>query len=136
MKFNIFSIFIFAVVSCSSQENTSLKQIDYYAGTRGTSIQLTVSEAGIVYTKNNERSLKTITPNEWKEIELLISEIDIKSIDALIAPSSESASDRALIAYITINTQDTLYETSRFDHGNPPPELKILIDNLYQLIDQ
>lgn len=75
-----------------------------------------------------------LSKKQWSEIESLASKIDPKSIDKLSAPSSENATDRALSASITINKNDVIYESSTFDHGNPPDELKPLISKLFELI--
>jgi len=40
-----------------------------------------------------------------------------------------------MIGSLLINKNGQIYESSTFDHGNPPSEIKELIDTLFELAD-
>ncbi|MBL4568525.1 MAG: hypothetical protein JKY69_02310, partial [Flavobacteriaceae bacterium] len=51
------------------------------------------------------------------------------------APTDDRIRDAALHATLTIILGDKTYSSQTFDHGNPPKELKSLIDALFKFVD-
>jgi len=126
-------VLLFTIISssCNSQENKSIIEIEYFASTRGNSIRIIVSPDHLIY---NDTSSK-ITPKKWDAITLLIDEIDLTQISKLQAPSEERFRDASLVAEIKITTSDTIYISSQFDHGNPPKEIKKLVQQIINLVE-
>jgi len=116
--------------SCNSQESTTIKQIDYSASTRGSSIKIIASPHQIVY--NNE--ILEITSEKWNSLTSLIKEINLNNLKNLKAPSEDRFRDAALAADLKITTSENLFTSSQFDHGNPPKELKPLLNMLNELV--
>ena len=63
----------------------------------------------------------------------MVLEIDLDAMRKLVPPSTESHTDRAMIGSLSINKNGKYYKSSTFDHGNPPKEIKELIDALFEL---
>lgn len=134
MKF--FSILIFSLVSLSNCDSQTLEDLtlNYSAATRGSSITLNATSSEIQYSDLNGDKKITLSKSEWNEIKELVSEIDVDAIENLKAPSEGSHTDRALVATLSITIGDETYESVNFDHGNPPVELKKLIDGLFETV--
>jgi hypothetical protein len=134
MKFIFYSLFSLLLLSncdATSQSN-ELASITYSAATRGSSISLIATTSELNYTDYNGTKKISLTTEQWNELKVLVNKIQLSSIQELEAPSTASSADRALIASLTINTGSNTYESSTFDHGNPPDELKKLIERLFE----
>jgi len=130
LKLQFLLLFIIICFSCNSQESTTIKQIDYSASTRGSSIKIIAYPNQIVY--NNE--ILEITPKKWTSLTSLIQEINLDNLKNLKAPSEDRFRDAALAAEIKIITSENIFTSPQFDHGNPPKELKPLLDKLNALL--
>ena len=129
-------IFIFSLVSlsnCNSQSHEDFT-LNYSATTRGSSIILDATSSEIEYSDMDGDKNITLNKSQWDEIKELISKIDVDEIENLEAPSNGSHTDRALVATLSITIGDKTYESVNFDHGNPPVELKKLIDGLFEIV--
>lgn len=113
-------------------------QIIYKAQTRGSNLEYTVDTTHImaiskgIEGKNSKTVLKTV---DKEALIALLSSIELNRINKLIPLSQEYISDRALMANVVIIINGKAYESSTFDHGNPPNELKPLIDKILALIE-
>ena len=139
LYFTMQSIYIllfssFMLVNCSAQTKDSIS-IEYKAVTRGSQISLLANSEGIIYKSYDKNLELKISEHQWDEITVLVLNIDLDKIKNLIPPSTESHLDRAMIGSLLINKNGKIYESSTFDHGNPPSEIKKLIDILFELVD-
>lgn len=89
-------------------------------------------------TKNNytanilgNKSEVMMSPKEWNQFTQLVNAIQLSDIPNLEAPSHTSAADRKMSATIRIFLKDKVYESAKFDDGNPPKELKALVEKLF-----
>lgn len=121
-------------INCSAQTNDSIS-IEYKAVTRGSQITLLANPEEIIYTSYDKNLELKISKHQWDEITVLVLNIDLDNMVNLISPSTESHVDRALIASLTIHKNSVVYVSSTFDHGNPPSELKELIETLFELVN-
>jgi len=136
----IIMLALIANVTCSSkeQEPKSVFKVVYKAQTRGANIVYIINKDSIKATTigyegvNGGRALKSV---DKKEIVALIEAIELETIKNLNPPSQESAVDKSLIASVQIIENGKEYESSTFDHGNPPMELKPLVDKILALIE-
>ena len=131
-------VFIFSIVlltNCSAQNEHDSLSINYNAATRGSKITIVAKTYEIIYTTNLETKNSTLSKKQWSEIKELVLQIELSAISNLEAPSNESYTDRALIGSLTIIKNNETYESSTFDHGNPPKELKELINKLFEFVN-
>ncbi|OIQ36444.1 MAG: hypothetical protein BM563_10720, partial [Bacteroidetes bacterium MedPE-SWsnd-G1] len=108
--------------------------ISYYASTRGSSFEFEISNSVLQFSKNQRFGEKKLSKKELKKIGALLTKIDLKAIPNLVPPSTKSYFDGAMAATLIIECNSKKFESSTFDHGTPPKELKELIDYIFDLI--
>lgn len=106
--------------------------LNYKAATRGSSVTLDANSSEILYSDMNVDRKITLSKKQWNEIKEFVSKIDVNEVQNLTAPSERSHTDRSLVATLSIIIEDKTYESVNFDHGNPPKEIKPLIQYLFQ----
>ena len=139
------NLLIFLLVLATSQECSQLEQdkkvirsVTYNAMTRGSSFKCIINDKKITVIskgsdlKNGERE---ISRQQWEDLGKVINRIQLENIGKLNAPSKESSIDAALIASVVITIDDKVFESSTFDHGNPPKELKPLTNKILALAE-
>lgn len=132
LRLEFILFFTFICFNCYSQKNITVKQIEYFASTRGSSIQILVNADRIIY---NDTIFK-ITPKKWNSLTSLVQKINIDKLNNLLAPTEFRFRDAALAAEIKITTLETTYTSSQFDHGNPPKEIKKLVKEVLVLVEK
>ncbi|GAA4308985.1 hypothetical protein GCM10023115_36310 [Pontixanthobacter gangjinensis] len=140
MKFSFFTflIILFAANDCSHQEAASVESVSYETFTRGSSTMYTLTPENIEIKStglNASESSSKITSEEWKELLNTIKVMEVSEISQLKAPSDSRASDAALHAILSVRKNDTIYKTNSFDHGNPPAEVKPLVEAILRLAE-
>ena len=121
-----------------NQDRTIQFSVNYKAATRGANFEYIINNERIVVNsmgldqKNGERA---ITLQERNQMMALVDEMELDEIGTLIPPSNNSVSDRALIASLKVSKDGKIYESSSFDEGNPPMEIKPLIDKIVALVE-
>ncbi|MCH4822645.1 hypothetical protein ML462_05615 [Gramella lutea] len=133
-----FLIFLFAANDCSNQAFQSVESISYETFTRGSSTMykvtpeiITVKSTGL---NASERS-ENISAGDWQNLLVTIESVDVSNMSQLEAPSDSRASDAALHAILSLRKNDTIYKTNSFDHGNPPSEVKPLVEAILRLAE-
>lgn len=121
---------IFSEKSISKVEKISLSE-----RTRGTNRIFTLSNGKLESSINGIINNKEISQNDWSKTTDLADKIKLEEISKLEAPSTKRYSDAALASVITITKNETEYQSSAFDSGNPPAELKSLYDEIQKLIE-
>lgn len=138
MKAFISLIIILSTMSCVSQKSNStqesIKEIVFNAQTRGSLVNITVSDYTVFYKTHGNSKTYAINASQRKELEALINKLNIKNISELKAPSNKRAFDGALRATLAIKIGETNYVSSEFDDDNPPEEIKAIIDTLRSYI--
>ncbi len=113
------------MISCSAQNKANnFNLISYEAQTRGSIVKIKIEDNKISYNTYNGVGVYKLSEEKLKNLNELVSELNLKEIKNLKAPTKNSATDRALIAKITFKLKDVEYTSSTFDSGNPPKELK------------
>lgn len=112
------------------------KTVTYTALSRGFYRHISVTEGKLMVSEN--QSLKpmatTILKTEdWKSIDDMISKIDVKTLQRLKPPSTNHTFDGAPHATLSLRNGDLEVMSPTFDHGNPPKELKPLVNKLLSL---
>jgi len=108
--------------------------INYEAVTRGSSIILVATSSLITYKDFEiDREIKP-SSKEWETLIQLLNDINLSNIKNLTSPSSNSAVDAALQATLSIAKNSTIYTSQTFDHGNPPKELKPVLEKIFSIL--
>ncbi len=111
---------------------------EYEAFSRGFFLHIEVNEKYIKTSK--DRSLKKIKTKkclnkDWEHLLAITKTIAIKSIGQLEAPDNKRHIDAAAIAHLNIISQGQKYHSANFDHGNPPKEIKQLVNTILSLAE-
>ena len=136
MKFRNFLLLMVVFSSCKAQNNLETMVIKYEAVTRGSAVELEASVFQLVY-KDVEVS-KVIRPTPtvfWNGIKEIVEKMNVDALESYNAPTDDRIRDAALHATLTITLGNKTYSSQTFDHGNPPKELKPLIDVLFKIME-
>lgn len=128
--------------SCTNSKSKGMENItleyEYYS--RGTYGKLRVNNKSILtYDKRDllkPSTEKTISDSDWELLSKLVSELNLNAIATYKDPTQKRFYDGAPIAEFVIKTADKEYKTVAFDHGDPPVELKIIIDKINEIATQ
>ena len=136
MKNLLFLLLLISISSCKSQNETGVISIIYEAITRGSSIEIKATSSLFTYKDIEPEKQFKPTKNDWKSVKTLIEEINLSEMYRFNAPSEKSSVDAALQATLSITLNETTYSSQTFDHGNPPKELKKIIEKLFDLVSE
>jgi len=139
-----FILVFFLAKGCGSSEvKTELQKesanisFEYEANTRG-SYKKVLAKQDTVYTiktRNGKPEERTLSKKDWNSLLDLLSKVDATKIADLKAPSEKRFYDGAMIAGLKVIYKDKTYESSNFDHGNPPAEIKDLVNKIIEVSD-
>ena len=127
---------VFLSKSCTSQKKIDLKTavMEYTASTRGFYQKISIQDQMVSISKdrggNDNPVAVKISDKDWKQLVGYFETIHLDSLATLKAPSQKRFHDGAAIANLKVSYQDKSYETTAFDHGNPPLEIKKLVDKI------
>lgn len=145
--FALLTLTLVVLTGCKSQMTSAetAKPIDgkvkyeYKAYTRGAKIEIVLDDRLLT---GGKRSLgqqeSKITPSyvtqtEWEILLTETGKIDLEKLETLEAPTKKHQFDGAMGANLTITVDGKAYSTVTFDHGNPPDEIKPLVENIIEL---
>ena len=133
---------LFLGKGCEAQKNEDLETtvVEYVANTRGFYKKIVVQNKTITVSKDrrgddNPTPVKTADADLQKIIEAF-QKVDLDELPNLEAPSKKRFYDGAAIANLKITYKDKTYESSSFDHGNPPSEIKKLVTIINALVKE
>lgn len=115
-----------------------LNSITYSVMTRGSSYNCSIDEKKIYIESTStttERKSRTISTEEWIELNVTVENIALNEIQNFKGPTTERTFDGARIATVVIKINGESYESEIFDEGSPPEELKSLIDIILALAE-
>ena len=108
--------------------------IEYTANTRGFYQKITIKDQMVSVLKdrnNSDKAINTkITDADWAALINDFKEVKLETLKDLKAPTEKRFYDGAAIANLKITYKDKDYETTSFDHGFPPKEIKKLVDKI------
>ncbi len=143
----LFTNFILFLASCGetktiAQNNTSnqnsINVIEYEAVSRGYFLAITIDKDSITKFKDRNRKESasvSCSLKDWNTIIADMKKIEFEKITDLKAPSDKRTFDGAAHAQLKITTSTQIYTSNSFDHGNPPQELKSLVDTILSLTE-
>ena len=112
--------------------------IEYTANTRGFYQKITVKDQMVSISKDrnsNDKAISTkISDSDWAALITDFKEVNLETLKDLKAPTEKRFYDGAAIANLKINYKDKDYETTSFDHGFPPKEIKKLVDKINSFV--
>ncbi|KOS06954.1 hypothetical protein AM493_13620 [Flavobacterium akiainvivens] len=125
----------------ASAQKSGLSDVSfvYHAVTRGTIMDITITEKdtypykGRPGSEDEDIPYKETNAKDWDALIEETKKIDLTTLDALEAPSKKHQFDGALAATLTIKANGESYATHTFDHGNPPAEIKPLVDKIIEI---
>jgi hypothetical protein len=126
--------------NCSSQTNKDLKDtaVEYTASTRGFYMKISIKDQMLTVSKDrntsNPATETKISDADWEELITAFKTIDLNGITALKSPTEKRFYDGAAIGNLKINYKDKEYESSAFDHGYPPTEIKKFVDKINSFV--
>ncbi|MCB7481722.1 hypothetical protein [Christiangramia sediminis] len=138
ISFLVLIMMFFSTNNCSNQKIDSIESFTYETFTRGSSTIYTVTPDKIQVKStglNSNENSNNITPAKWNSLVNTAQNIDISEMSKLKAPSDSRASDAALHALLSVRKNDTIFKTNSFDHGNPPAEVKPLVEAILRLAE-
>lgn len=136
---SLLSVLLFVLGSCNSLKNgvwTSVEmkdiEIQYEANTRGFYNKLILKNATISSTNDREGKENPIV-QKVSEVDrnALIQElnnVDLENLSNLKAPTEKRFYDGAAIANLKITYKGKIYQSSDFDHGFPPMQIKRVVE--------
>lgn len=80
----------------------------------------------------------TITPSSdfLSQLAVLYSQLNVKNLPNLKDPSQDRFFDGAPIATFSITTKEATYSSVAFDGGNPPAEIKDIVNKLIEISEK
>ena len=134
--FTLLFLTIFFGKGCDDTTAQDLQNttIEYTANTRGFYKKITIKDQIVSVLKDRNNSDKVIntkiTDADWAALINDFKEVKIETLKDLKAPTEKRFYDGAAIANLKITYKDKSYETTSFDHGFPPKEIKKLVDKI------
>lgn len=118
----------------TSDDKNAIFEYKYY--TRGFYKEHHISEEKIITYLDYKKEKfveKKITPLDWAKCLELLTQIDFDGFENLNAPSGLRHTDKVQHAELTLKINNSTFKSRAFDHGNPPKDLKSLVDHLLYL---
>jgi len=128
---------IFMSKGCSQELRQEMKatNIEYEALSRGMFLNINLQDDKLVVkTQRDAKAIESkLSKDDWNEIAESFTKIKLEELEELKAPSEKRFHDGASIAHLRVVYEGKLYQTESFDHGNPPKEIKKLVNKLISL---
>lgn len=127
---------------CSSARAQDIEAtvIEYTANSRGFYQKIMLKNQMLTVSKdrngNDKLVPKKLSDAEWKELVTCFKTVDLDSLSKLKAPTEKRFYDGAAIANLKITFKDKAYETTSFDHGFPPKEIKKFVNTITSLVKE
>ena len=136
---SLLSVLLFVLGSCNSQKNgvgTSFEmkdiEIQYEANTRGFYNKLILKNATIFSTNDRDGKenpiVQKVSEVDWKALIQELNKVDLENLSNLKAPTEKRFYDGAAIANLKIIYNGKIYQSSDFDHGFPPMQIKRVVE--------
>ena len=136
---SLLSVLLFVLGSCNSLKNgvgTSVEmkdiEIQYEANTRGFYNKLILKNATISSTNDREGKenpiVQKVSEVDWKALIQELNKVDLENLSNLKAPTEKRFYDGAAIANLKITYKGKIYQSSDFDHGFPPMQIKRVVE--------
>lgn len=130
---------LFAVGCASALKKESDKiSFEYEAITRGSYKKVIVKQDTVITIKDSNLKnvvTKGLKNGEWNSILKSLEGVDLDGLSEIKPPSVKHQVDAAPIANLKVIRGDKTYQSSSFDHGNPPQEIKDVVEKIISASD-
>ena len=108
---------------------------EYSAVSRVSYTRVVITRLAILVQKdrNSKAISKACSKDDWSKLMNLLNAVDLKNISKLKAPTEARLYDGAAIAQLIILKENVTFESSSFDHGNPPKEIEALVQEILSM---
>lgn len=106
---------------------------EYEALTRGNYKKVIVKQDTVITIMDKAMKdvvTKSIAREDWNSLLASLKKVDLDAIGTLKSPTEKRFYDGAYIANIKVITKDKTYQSSSFDHGYPPAEIKDIVEKV------
>ncbi len=128
---------LFMAKGCSQQQKEEMKNtsIEYQAMSRGFYLNILAKDRELIVVKERDGKpeLRKISSSDWNELSDLYLKIKPEDLSKFKVPSENRFVDAAAIANLRVIYEGQLYESESFDHGNPPKEIKDLVNKIISI---
>ncbi|WP_291114842.1 hypothetical protein [Flavobacterium sp. UBA6135] len=128
---------LFIAKGCSQQQKEEMKNtsIEYQAMSRGFYLNIVIKDKELVVVKERDGKpeLRKISSSDWNELSDLFLKIKPEDLSKFKVPSENRFVDAAAIGNLRVIYEGKLYESESFDHGNPPKEIKNLVNKIISI---
>ena len=130
--------FFMALLMANGCQEENLDQVElvYESMSRGLQKTITVKDSKLIHKEEGMRNLtqeKDLTVQQVKDLAALYQKIDLTSYTNLSGEKSERTYDGASHDNLIIKKEGVEYRTKGFDGGDPPAEIKGLVNKILQL---
>ena len=136
---SLLSVLVFVLGSCNCKKSaigTSIEmkdiEIQYEANTRGFYNKLVLKNGTISSTKDRDGKenpvFQKVSDADWSALNDEINKVDLENLPNLKAPTEKRFYDGAAIANLKIIYKGKTYQTTDFDHGFPPMQIKRVVE--------
>ena len=123
------SLFLIAFEGFSQK----IASITLNESTRGFRREITITEKEYILDENSIIFKKKLSAEDWNEIMKICTKIKFEELPNFKSSSKKRAKNAALQANIEVLIGRRKYQSSIFDHDNPPKELVKLVNKLRNL---
>lgn len=137
---SLIAVVLFCCLGCNSTKKTAVTSfqnpatlvIEYEANTRGFYQKIVVKNQKVSSTNDRSGketlSFQNISISDWNFLLAEINKLNLPNLSKLKAPTEKRFYDGAAIAVFRVSTAEGIYETTNFDHGFPPSEIKTVVE--------
>ena len=139
----ILAIIILAIFSqggCEDSADMKDTVIEYSANSRGFYQKITVQDRQFTVSRDrngmDKPQKQAISDADWKALVDAFSKIKPERLPELVPPTEKRFYDGAAIAKLKFTHNKMAYETTDFDHGEPPAEIRELVNRVLALVKE
>lgn len=122
--------------SIFSQEKTTGLTFEYETFSRGFYQKIKVEKGTLLIQESRNESggvAIDLDNKQWKELVDLAKKIKLEDLSLFKAPTNKREFDGAAFANLKVFIDDIEYTSTNFDRGNPPSEIKNLVNYIISL---
>jgi hypothetical protein len=112
--------------------------LEYTATTRGMFNKVIIKKDTVVTIKDRDMKdivTKKLSKAQWDGIVAALASVKLDEMQNLKPPSTKSHYDAAAIGGLQVIKNGVTYQSSGFDHGNPPAEIKDVVTKVLAASD-
>jgi hypothetical protein len=139
---NFLYVVIFLTLNGGCNQSNEIQEdvfeVSYEANTRGSSYSCILTNKSIKISSqglDSKTRTEEMNKEDWNSLIKLINALNLNDLEGFTNSSNDFALDKARIAQLSISKNETQYQSSTFDEGNPPGELVVLINKILSLAE-